>query len=136
MRALVQRSIVRYAIVQVSSKSDHPERMVIGYPNENCLRDLIAEPSIVRLGFSSREEAMTKLADRTANQRPSEAKHRSIVMSRNPQPDRHAGSDYRFVKIRRSTCYILQCAFATITVLFYSRNLFSVILRTVLGISS
>jgi hypothetical protein len=52
-------STVRYAVIQASSKKDHPERLVIAYQDENCLRDLVAAPSIV--GFSSREEAMAKL---------------------------------------------------------------------------
>jgi len=52
-------STVRYGVIQASSKKDHPERLVIAYQDENCLRDLIAAPSIVV--FSSHEEAMAKL---------------------------------------------------------------------------
>jgi hypothetical protein len=61
MGGFVRCSTVRYAIIQASSKKDHPERLVIAYPDENCLRDLIAGPSIVGLGFTWREEAMAKL---------------------------------------------------------------------------
>jgi hypothetical protein len=61
MESLVRCSTVQYAIIQASSKKDHPESLVIAYPGENCLRDLIAESSIVGLGFRSREEAMAKL---------------------------------------------------------------------------
>ena len=52
MGALVQCSTVRYAIIQASSNKDDPERLVIAYPDENCLRDLIAAPSIVGFGFA------------------------------------------------------------------------------------
>ena len=54
-------SNVRYAIIQASSMKDQPERVVVAYANENCLRDLIAVPSIVGLGFRSREEATANL---------------------------------------------------------------------------
>jgi hypothetical protein len=55
MGGLVHCSTVRYAIIQASSKKDDPERLVIAYPDEKCLRDLIAAPSIVGFGFKSRE---------------------------------------------------------------------------------
>jgi hypothetical protein len=61
MGGLVHCSTVRYAIIHASSKKDDPERLVIAYPDEKCLRDLIATPSIVGFGFTSREEAMAKL---------------------------------------------------------------------------
>jgi len=67
MGALVQCSTVRYAIIQASSNKDDPERLVIAYPDENCLRDLIAAPSIVGFGFASREEAMAKVVGRMAD---------------------------------------------------------------------
>lgn len=34
------------------------ERVVIAYPSEESLRNLIAAPSIVALGFASRDEAI------------------------------------------------------------------------------
>jgi hypothetical protein len=49
-------STVRYAVIQVSSTKDHPERLVIAYADENCQRDVIAAPSIIGPGFESREE--------------------------------------------------------------------------------
>src|SRR6202008_3880072 len=47
MEGLVHCSKVRYAIIQTSSKKDHPERVVLAYRDENCLRDLIVAASIV-----------------------------------------------------------------------------------------
>jgi hypothetical protein len=136
MGALVRCSTVHYAIIQASSKKDHPERLVIAYPDENCLRDLIAAPSIVGLGFTSREEAMAKLVGGVPDPRALKQKQRPIPSSYKAQQDDDAASGCGFVKIRRNTRHILQCALATIAVLFYSKNLFSVILRAVLGFSS
>ena len=57
MSALLQFSNVRYAVIQVSSAKDSPERLVLAYPNEETLRGLIADTNIVGLDFSSRDEA-------------------------------------------------------------------------------
>jgi len=133
MGALVQCSTVRYAIIQASSNKDDPERLVIAYPDENCLRDLIAAPSIVGFGFASREEAMATVVGRMADLGASKAK---IPISYKPQQDSDPASECRFVKNQRNTFHILQCLLVTITVLFYSKNLFSVMLRGALGFSS
>jgi len=136
MGALVQYSTVRYAIIQASNNNDDPEGLVIAYPDEKCLRDVIAAPSIVGLGFESREEAMAKVVVRMPDPGASKAKHRPIPMSYKPQQDGDAASRCGFVKNHRKTFNILQCALATITVLFYSKNLFSIMLRAALGFPS
>jgi hypothetical protein len=136
MRALVQSSTVRYAIIQASSNNDDSERLVIAYPDENCLRDLIAAPSIAGIGFASREEAVAKIVGRMSDLGASKAKHRPIPMSYQPQQNSDPASESGFVKNHRNTFHILQGALVTITVLFYSKNLFSVMLRAALGFSS
>lgn len=62
MRRSVHCSSVHYAVIEASRNNDHPEHLVIAYLDEKCLRDLIAAPSIVALGFASREQAMASLA--------------------------------------------------------------------------
>src|ERR1700757_4869416 len=57
----VHCSDVRYAIIQASNNKDRPERLVIAYQDEDCLRDLIAASSIFGLGFASRAEAIANL---------------------------------------------------------------------------
>jgi hypothetical protein len=136
MGALVKCSTVLYAIIQASSNNDEPERLVVAYPDENCLRDLIAAPSIVGFGFASREEAMAKVVGRMPDLGASKAKHSPIPMSYKPQQDSDPASECGFVKNQRNTFHIVQCLLATITVLFYSKNLFSVLLRGALGCSS
>jgi glutamate synthase domain-containing protein 1 len=63
----VHCSGVRYAVIGASSNK--PERLVIAYQDENCLRDLIAAPSIIGVGFASREEAMANLEGLTHSER-------------------------------------------------------------------
>ena len=132
----VHCSSVCYAVIQASSKKDKPERLVIAYHDENCLRDLIEAPSIVGLGFTSREEAMANLIggipSPTVSKRMRRARpkfyevqqHNDSAVGRAPEKDRG-------ISIR-----ILRCAFSTAIVLFYSKNLFSVLLRGALGCSS
>ena len=57
MRQLVDRSGERYAVIEAHWTKGPPERFVIAYRDEECLRDLIAAPSIIATGFASREGA-------------------------------------------------------------------------------
>ena len=59
MNALFQITKLQYAVIQLSSTTDPPERLILAYRDERTLRTLIAVPSIVGLGFGSREEAMS-----------------------------------------------------------------------------
>jgi hypothetical protein len=61
---LVETSTWRYAVICVRSEPDR-ERLVIAYPDEETLRDFIAAPSIVTLGYSSRADALKNI-DRSA----------------------------------------------------------------------
>ena len=60
MHELVDTSTWRYAVISVRSEPDR-ERLVIAYPDEETLRDLIAAPSIVALGYSSRADALKNI---------------------------------------------------------------------------
>jgi len=67
---MVISSSVRYAVIAGLRTETGLERLVIAYPNEKSLRDLIAARSILAVGFSSREEAA---AGRNAFLRPAAA---------------------------------------------------------------
>jgi hypothetical protein len=54
---VVDSSDVQYAVIAGLRTETGAERLVIAYPSEESLRDLIAAPSIIAVGFSSREEA-------------------------------------------------------------------------------
>lgn len=58
MNAVTNVADVRYAVIEVLQTETGHERIVIAYPNEESLRNLIAAPSIVALGFASRDEAI------------------------------------------------------------------------------
>ena len=67
MSERVDSSSVRYAVIAGLRTETGLERLVIAYPNEKSLRDLIAARSILAVGFSSSEEAA---AGRNASLRP------------------------------------------------------------------
>jgi hypothetical protein len=66
---------VRYAVIAGLRTETGPERFVIAYPNEKSLRDLIAERSIIAIGFSSREEAAVA---RNSSLRPAAASYEQL----------------------------------------------------------
>jgi hypothetical protein len=57
---LVDTSTWRYAVIGVRSEPAR-ERLVIAYPDEVTLRDLIAGPSIVALGYTSPADALKNI---------------------------------------------------------------------------
>jgi hypothetical protein len=57
---LVDTSTWQYAVISVQSEPDR-ERLVIAYPDEETLRGVIAAPSIVALGYTSRAEALKNI---------------------------------------------------------------------------
>ena len=59
MNEMVDSSSMRYAVIAGSRTETGPERLVIAYSNEKSLRDLIEASSIMAVGFSSREEAVS-----------------------------------------------------------------------------
>ena len=58
MKQMVDSSGMQYAVIAGLRTETGPERLVIAYPNEEPLRELIAAASIIAVGFYSREEAV------------------------------------------------------------------------------
>ena len=128
-------SDVRYAVIQASSKKDRPERLVIAYHDEQTLRDLIAAPSIIGLGFASREEAIANCERRMSTATPLKQKTRITAMFHATHEDGDFPSGHGLLKHRRIPQSILQSALAPVIALFYSKNIVSVMIRMALGAS-
>jgi hypothetical protein len=134
MGAVVHCSTVSYAVIQASSKKDQPERLVIAYQDENSLRALIASPSLIGLGFASREEAMANPEGDLSDAAPSKQMPRiTAVFHANDRSDLIRG--HGFMKYRNIPHRILQTAVAAVIVFFYSKNLVCVMFRMALGAS-
>jgi len=126
---------VRYAVIQASSNKDRPERSVIAYHDENCLRDLIAAPSIIGVGFGSREEAIANLEGRMSDAAPSKQKPRITAMFHATHENGDSPSGHGLLKHRRIPQSILQSTLAAVIALIYSKNIVSAMTRIALGAS-
>jgi hypothetical protein len=58
VNAAVDFPEMQYAVIKGLQTEPGREHMVIAYPNEKSLRDLFAAPSILALGFATRDEAV------------------------------------------------------------------------------
>jgi hypothetical protein len=135
MEVLIHCPNVRYAVIQASSKQERPERLVIAYENENCLRDLIAAPSIFGLGFVSREEAKAHLEGAISHAAPSNPGLRIGTIFHAAEERGDVVDEHGLAKRRSVPHRMLQSALAAFIVLFYSKNLVSSLIRMALGAS-
>jgi len=120
VKQMVDSSGMQYAVIAGLRTETGPERLVIAYPNEEPLRELIAAASIIAVGFWSREEAV-------ASGRASMA----TAIYRQRTRDGIAGLQ-RLGRLL-VTCYS-HAATAVIAILF-SRNVVSAAIRMALGSS-
>ena len=79
MSSLVHSSMRQYAVISVRSEP-RCDRLVIAYPDEKSLRDLLAAPSILGLGYRSREEAQASADRYTMPPYPSRRKVMAIAI--------------------------------------------------------
>ena len=136
MNALLQFTKVQYAVIQLSA-TDPRERFILPYRDERTLLALIAEPSIVRLGFDSREEALgtedavvnKAAAPAQANELENDPLEPRQLYSRGDRGPKRS----RFPSLRNCARGIVQFAFAAALCILYSRNIFSATIRAVLA---
>ncbi len=143
MKQMVDSSGMQYAVIAGLRTETGPERLVIAYPNEKSLRDLIAAASIIAVGFSSREEAV---AGGSASI--------PIAICRQQMPEGIAGGGterhrqrLNWVERRGEIGSILRGlgrflvtsyshAATTVIAIFFSRNAISAVIRMALGSSA
>lgn len=115
MNDVVESGSLQYAVIAGLHTETGIERLVIAYSNEESLRDLIAAPSIIAAGFSSREEAAAGSGAPVA-----------------PAVGRQDGRSVLRKLARFITSSYGEIA-ATIIIIFSSRNAVSAALRMALG---
>ena len=137
MNALFQFTELRYAVIQISSITDPPERLILAYRDERTLRTLIAAPSIVGLGFGSREEAVS--SENAALEKavgPAPANELDSAREGQHQPycrGGRAAAWSRFSSLLKLASGIVQFAFAGTIWIFYSKNIVSATIRSLLA---
>lgn len=142
MNELVDSSGMQYAVIAGLRTETGPERLVIAYLNEGSLRDLIAAPSILAIGFSSREEAV---AGRSVSELNTPSHRRTPKTAADGETEKYqqelnweqhsaaTGSTLRRL-VRFLVASYGDVAAAAIAI-FFSRNALSAIIRMALGSS-
>ena len=140
---------MRYAIIEARQSEAGPgsERFVIAYRNQQSLHDVIAEPRIIALGFSSREEAAASNTARVSYAPTKQVPRATVVEAVEKQHDGFHWTEWRRDNNRReegsvferlggffvtSDSIVVTSAF----VIFSSRNALSAAIRMALGSSA
>jgi len=140
---VVDSTGVKYAVIAGLRTETGPERLVIAYPNQESLRDLIAAPSIIATGFSSREEAVA--GGRVPV--PTGTSHQQMPKftlgagtERYQQGLSWAGHRGEIGSTLRRLARFLLTTYSdvgtTVTAIFFSRNVASAVIRMALGSSA
>jgi hypothetical protein len=143
MNELIDFSTAQYAVIEARRTEGLSERFVIGYSDEESLRDLIAGPSIIACGFTSREEAQAKVDANfcTAAAWKQTPKGSALDGAEKSQPGvpsakRRLEVEFDLTQTGRIVRGFLQSAVAAAILIFYSRNAVSTIIRSFVGDSS
>jgi len=141
MKSFANHPNVRYAIIRASSTHDSADLLVLAYADEKSLRSLIAEPSIIAIGFPSRSAAD---AAGSFHQTLASQNTRAMSAIRNAVDQRFSLA-FRFGRSRLIDALTywkgfsdlfraLQFTYATAVLVLYSRNFVSATIRTALGV--
>jgi len=141
MKSFANRPNVGYALIRASSTHDSPELLVLAYADEKSLRSVIAEPSIIGIGFPSRSAADAagsfhqKLASQNMHAMPAIGNAVNQRFSLSFRFGRNRLIDALiYWKGFGDLCRALQFAYATAVLVLYSRNFVSATIRTALGV--
>jgi hypothetical protein len=132
-------SCVHYALIAGLRTETGLESFVIAYQSESALRDLIAAPSIIAAGFSSREEAAAGSraylppARERITGREIKRCHQEVDFAEPRRDTRDRGTVLR--KLARFVASSYGDIAATVFVIFASKNVVSAVLRMALGSS-
>jgi hypothetical protein len=127
---LVDTSTSRYAVISVRSEPAR-ERLVIAYPDDETLRDLIAAPSIVALGYRSRADALKNI-DRCVTTTASLKRFKTAVLDANMTfltVLRRLTDGFGLSGTSKVMRNLLHNGLAAVLILFYSRNVLSSTVR-------
>jgi hypothetical protein len=138
MTAVVDSSIAQYAVIEARRTEGGSECFVIAYSDEESLRDLIAQPSILGCGFATREEAHAKATVWTPAARGQTSQGVTVDgAERFPSGvlsvRRCLGAGFDLTQTGRIVRDFLQSALATAILFFCSRNAVSTIIRSFVG---
>jgi hypothetical protein len=135
MSELVDVSTWQYAVIAIRTQP-RPERLVIAYPDERTLRSVIAAPSIIALGYDSRDHAVANIDRSTPMTVASQRRSPAELVSTNQKSQeetraakRRSANRYGLGWTRSFFGHVLQPSVAAAIVFLYSRNVLSATVR-------
>ena len=135
MNELVDTSAWRYAVISVRSEPDR-ERLVIAYPDEETLRDLIAARSIVALGYASHADALKNIDRCVTTTASLKRLLKTAVLHTNMTfltecraALRRLAGGFGLSRTSKITRNLLHNSLAAALIFFYSRNVLSSTVR-------
>lgn len=135
MGALCNSSTWQYAVIDLRTEPGR-ERLVIAYPDEKTLRDLLAAASIVALGYGSRQEAveeidvrMPKAVDSTGRLRPGLVDTNRKSLAESHAPKLRSADWCGLARTRTAFRHVVQQYAAAAIVFMYSKNVLSATVR-------
>ena len=127
----------QYAVIQLSSTTDPPQRLILAYRDERTLRALIAGPSIVGLGFGSREDAVSSenpALEKAVGPAPANELERARAGQHQLYCREGRAAAWSSVSsLLKLASIIVQFAFAATICILYSNNIVSATIRSVLA---
>lgn len=140
MNDFVHASMPQYAVISVGTQP-RCERLVIAYSDEKSLRDLIAAPCILALGYRRRQEAVAGMDGCIPTGHTSMQQLRGV----SAKTTAHSLEEFVTSKPRAKDCLdssttrkiisdLVRHALAAAVVLFYSRSMLSAMVRAVISL--
>ena len=136
---LVDSSSEQFAVIESRWTDRRSDRFVLAYHDEESLRELIATPSIIAVGFATREDAIKRIEACFSAATPWHPVQQAIPGdgARCNQHGSHSAarqvtSRFSFAPggiVRR----VLQHAVAAAILVFYSRNIVGTLIRAFIG---
>ena len=140
MTGVVDSLIAQYAVIEVGRTEGPSECIVIAYPDEDSLRDLIAGPSIIACRFASREEAQGTIDANFWKAAVWKQTSRGLTVDGAEKypggaltAKRCLGAGFDLRQTVGIVHGFLQAAVATAILIFYSRNAVSTVIRSFVG---
>jgi hypothetical protein len=136
----IDSSNKRFAVIESRWTDRRPDRFILEYRDEESLRELIATPSIIAVGFTSRVDAIKRIEACFSAATPWHDVQKAIPEDRIVCDQRgfHSAaprltSGLSFAGNRGTVRRLLQHSVAVAILVFYSRNAVGALIRAFVG---
>ena len=129
---------LRYAVIEARWIERPAERFAVGYYNEESLRELIVDSSIVGSGFISRQEALSLIPESSKIAASAASSTKAICESKENRGGAYSRTEFEHRVTSKSIWMIpgqlVHQVAAAFVLIACSKNLFSLAFRAFMGI--